>query len=75
MARHRRLTKALEPENRSPGAVVPTEYVPFRDRRVNTLTVACPICKAAVGDPCITAAGAKTKAHDARRRMAIRAGW
>lgn len=75
MARHRSLTKALGPEDRSPGAVVPTEYVPFRERRVKTLNVACPTCRASVGDRCVTAAGVQTKSHPVRRRMAIRAGW
>jgi hypothetical protein len=74
MARHRGLTKALGPENRSPGAVVPTEFVPFRDRKVKTRIVACTICGAAAETPCIDSTGKPRQAHPARRRLALRAG-
>lgn len=43
------------------------------DRRVAVRSVACPVCKQPVGEPCINAAGNPTMQHKSRRVMALRA--
>lgn len=47
-------------------------FKPTRDRVVRLRTVVCPSCRAAVGEPCLTASGAQTR-HASRRVMALRA--
>jgi hypothetical protein len=49
-------------------------FTPTRDRGVNAKIVVCPVCKAQVGDPCLSLdLQLPTNRHVARRRMAVRA--
>jgi len=55
----------------------PKGYKPPVDRRVPVRQVACPTCKAGVGENCFREDGsprAQGSSHVSRRRMALRAG-
>lgn len=48
-------------------------FKPTTDRAVRPRVVACPECKAEIGDGCVTAAGTPMQGyHRCRRRMAVR---
>lgn len=67
----------MKRHHRSEGVAATTQqpldqFKPFKDRSVQTITVACPICGAEAGTPCVKADGSPTYRHRERRRLALR---
>lgn len=53
-----------------------SDYLVKRAPNVKRRVVPCPDCRAAVGEPCLSATGkVLAKCHESRRRMAVRAQW